>query len=125
MSVEEIDESEFSEPVKGDVNADGKLNAADAVMLQKWLTGVPDATLSNWKAADLYEDGVLNAFDLCMMKRELMNQNQYDDTPVLFINVNRIIMIRKTAGMAKITTNNHRQRKPVFSSIVQLRVSLR
>lgn len=92
MSVEEIDESEFSEPVKGDVNADGKLNAADAVMLQKWLTGVPDATLSNWKAADLYEDGVLNAFDLCMMKRELMNQNQYDDTPVLFINDYRIIM---------------------------------
>ena len=61
-------------------------------MLQKWLTGVPDATLSNWKAADLYEDGVLNAFDLCMMKRELMNQNQYDDTPVLFINDYRIIM---------------------------------
>ena len=85
MSIIEIDESEFTEPVKGDVNADGKFSVADVVMLKKWLICVHDVTLSNWKPADLCEDGVLNVFDLCMMKRELISQKQYDDTPVLLI----------------------------------------
>lgn len=75
MSIIEIDESEFTEPVKGDVNADGKFSVADVVMLQKWLICVHDVTLSNWKAADLCEDGVLNVFDLCMMKYELINKS--------------------------------------------------
>ncbi len=61
------------ESIKGDVNADGNFTVADVVMLQKWLLAVPDVTLSNWKAADLCEDGTLNVFDLCMMKRELVN----------------------------------------------------
>lgn len=60
------------EKVKGDINADGTLNVADVVLLQKWLLGVPDATLVDWKAADLCEDERLDVFDLCLMKRELV-----------------------------------------------------
>ena len=45
---------------------------ADAVLLQKWLLSVPDTTLPNWKAADLYEDERLNVFDLCLLKRMLI-----------------------------------------------------
>lgn len=63
------------EYVYGDINADGKFTIADVVMLQKWLLCVPDVTLANWKAAGLCEDGVLNVFDLCMMKRELINKS--------------------------------------------------
>ncbi len=74
-----------NDTIKGDVNADGNFTVADLVMLQKWLLAVPDVTLPNWKAADLCEDGTLNVFDLCMMKRELISQMQFDDTPVLFI----------------------------------------
>ncbi len=68
--------------LKGDVNADGKFTVADVVMLKKWLLAVPDVTLPNWKAADLCEDGVLNVFDLCMMKRELIGNtdNKQDMT---------------------------------------------
>lgn len=58
----------------GDVNADGKFNIADAVLLQKWILAVPNVSLPDWKAADLCEDGVINVFDLCMMKRMLINQ---------------------------------------------------
>lgn len=58
---------------KGDVNADGKFDIADVVVLQKWLLGTTDAALPNWKAADFYEDEMLNAFDLCMMRRELLS----------------------------------------------------
>ncbi len=60
--------------VKGDVNNDGEFNVSDVVLLQKWLLAVPDTELVNWRAADLCEDNKLNVFDLCLMKRELLNQ---------------------------------------------------
>jgi hypothetical protein len=58
----------------GDVNADRQFNVSDVVLLQKWLLAVPNAHLSNWSAADLCKDGKLNVFDLCLMKRELLNK---------------------------------------------------
>ena len=64
----------FEKPsfVKGDVNADGILDIADVVLLQKWLLAVPDTHLPQWRAADLCNDERLNVFDLCLMKRELL-----------------------------------------------------
>ncbi len=59
--------------LKGDINSDGKFNVSDAVILQKWLLNVPNIELADWKAADLCEDEELNVFDLCMMKRLLIN----------------------------------------------------
>lgn len=65
--------------IKGDVNMDGELNVADVVLLQKWLLAVPNTHLANWKAADLCEDGRLDVFDLCLMKRLLlMNGGLYE-----------------------------------------------
>ncbi|MBO5163039.1 MAG: dockerin type I repeat-containing protein [Ruminococcus sp.] len=55
----------------GDVNSDDRFNIADVVILQKWLLGKPDTVLMNWGAADLCSDGVLDVYDLCLMKREL------------------------------------------------------
>lgn len=55
------------ETVRGDANADGVFDSADAVMLQKWLVGKGD--LTDWKASDLYEDDTINVFDLCLMKK--------------------------------------------------------
>lgn len=63
-----------TDKTSGDVNNDGKFNITDIVLLQKWLLAVPDAELANWKAADLCEDRILNVFDLCMMKRELISK---------------------------------------------------
>lgn len=65
------------EPVKeieGDVNADGALNVIDVILLQKWLLAVPDAELTDWKAADLCEDNIINVFDLHLLKRMLIEQ---------------------------------------------------
>ncbi len=61
-----------SEPVRGDVNADGAFTLLDVVMLQKWILSAGGIT--DWEAGDLCEDGVLDVFDLCLMKRELMQQ---------------------------------------------------
>ena len=58
--------------IKGDVNADGVCNFADAELLQKWLLAVPDTALKNWKAADFNGDNRLDARDLSMMKHALI-----------------------------------------------------
>ena len=65
--------SEWSPQItEGDVNGDGKVTVADAVLLQKWLLAVPDTNLTNWKAADLCNDNRLDMFDLCLMRRKLI-----------------------------------------------------
>jgi len=61
-----------SEDIRGDVNMNGRLDVADVVLMQKWLLAIPDTELKNWKAGDLCEDGKLNVFDLCLVKRELL-----------------------------------------------------
>lgn len=58
--------------LKGDVNSDGEFTIADLVMLQKYLLSTSDIT--NWQAGDLYEDGILDVFDLCEMKKEFLNK---------------------------------------------------
>ena len=56
----------------GDINADGTFDHADAVLLQKWLLGVSDITLSNWKNGDMNTDEQLDARDLTLLKRALL-----------------------------------------------------
>ncbi len=57
--------------IKGDINDDGKADAADLVMLQKWILG--SGELTNWQNADLCEDGVIDAFDMAALRRLLLN----------------------------------------------------
>jgi beta-glucanase (GH16 family) len=77
---ESYPDSGWAEPVveptkvSGDVNCDGVLNVTDIVLLQKWLLAVPDTYLADWKAADLCEDDKLDVFDLCLMKRMLLEK---------------------------------------------------
>ena len=59
--------------VHGDVNSDGEFTVADAVSLQKWLLGAPDSELAHWRAADLCKDGRLDTFDLCLMRKDLLD----------------------------------------------------
>lgn len=64
------------ESIPGDVNADGSFNVADLILLQKWLLSVPDTKLADWKAGDLCEDNRLDVFDLCRMRRALLEKKQ-------------------------------------------------
>ncbi len=54
----------------GDVNADGVFSVLDVLMLQKWLLGA--GTLTDAPAGNLCPDGVLDVFDLGVMKRMLV-----------------------------------------------------
>ena len=58
------------EEIMGDVNANGIFSLADAVMLQKWLADAGEIT--NIHAGDLCADGLINIFDLNVMKKMLM-----------------------------------------------------
>ena len=78
VSFKEVNEPDYyytesetiSERIRGDVNADGEFNAADLVLLQRWLLSKPDSELADWKAGDLSENDRLDAFDMIMMRRE-------------------------------------------------------
>ena len=58
--------------VRGDINADGRLDVADLVLLNKWLLAAHDTQLPDWKAGDLCDDGRLDAFDLVLLRQELL-----------------------------------------------------
>lgn len=57
----------------GDCNNDGQFSVADILMLQKWLLN-DETELTNWQSADLDENGIIDVFDLCLMKQELINK---------------------------------------------------
>ncbi|MFQ9435585.1 MAG: dockerin type I repeat-containing protein [Ruminococcus callidus] len=56
--------------VAGDVNTDGKLTAADLVMLQKWL--IQSGSINNGRLGDLDGNGILNGIDLAMLRSLLI-----------------------------------------------------
>ncbi len=57
--------------VDGDVNDDGVFDISDVVTLQRWMFN--DSTkLKNLKAADLYNDEIINILDLCLIKYMLI-----------------------------------------------------
>lgn len=62
-----IIEPTASELIMGDVNADGTVSVADAVMMQKFILG--SGNLTDWKAGDLNADNRIDAFDLCLMRK--------------------------------------------------------
>ena len=70
----------------GDVNADGEFNIADLVLFQKWLLASPDAKLKNCQNVDLCNDGRLDVFDLCLMRRELV-ERRYNTEKELSITI--------------------------------------
>lgn len=55
---------------KGDADNNGIVNVNDAIMLQDWLLG--SGKLINWENVDLCEDGVIDVFDLCLLRRLLV-----------------------------------------------------
>ncbi len=65
-----------SETLRGDVNLDGRVNTSDAVLLQKYLLGIESLSEKQIQAAELCEDGTVNAFDLAFLKRMLLADNE-------------------------------------------------
>lgn len=56
--------------VKGDVNGDGEISAADLVMLRKWVSNT--GKLADTDAADVDENGAIDIFDFCALRKILI-----------------------------------------------------
>ena len=67
-------DSSNTEELKGDVNADGKFDSTDVIVLQKWLLGDNETEPDNIKAADFSDDDKIAIVDLCLMKNELIEK---------------------------------------------------
>lgn len=64
--------ADFFPQVSGDVNCDGAFNISDVVMFQRWILAVNDTRPADWKAADINEDDILDASDLCLMRKKML-----------------------------------------------------
>ncbi len=76
--------------VTGNINGDETFGVADVVTLQKWLLGAADVEIWNGAQADYNLDGKLDVFDLCLMRKKLVEQTNVnyvkpDVTPVYTI----------------------------------------
>lgn len=56
----------------GNINGDNEFNVADVLLFQKYILGGSDTEISDLKNADLNSDGVSDVFDLCLMKKKLL-----------------------------------------------------
>ena len=56
---------------EGDVTADGQVNTADVIAMQKWL--LCTGTMAAPENGDLDKDGAINGFDLAILKRRLLH----------------------------------------------------
>ncbi|MBQ8012412.1 MAG: polysaccharide deacetylase family protein [Oscillospiraceae bacterium] len=61
-------------PLAGDVNADGKLDVKDVILLQKYLLGLEELTQQQAENAALHPDDAVNAYDLAILKK-MLTQN--------------------------------------------------
>lgn len=64
----------------GDINRDYLTNISDVTLLSGWLTGKP-WKLSDWEAGDMNGDGRLDARDLTLLKRYLLDKAQRETVP--------------------------------------------
>ena len=59
--------------IMGDVDGDLKVGVSDIIMLQKWLLAVPGAGLTVPECGYINDDGVIDVFDLALLKRMVLN----------------------------------------------------
>ncbi|MBQ6181989.1 MAG: peptidoglycan DD-metalloendopeptidase family protein [Ruminococcus sp.] len=59
--------------IAGDANADGKVNIADVITLQKFMTGDQSYSSKQYEASDLDGDGIVNAFDLTLIRMDVLS----------------------------------------------------
>jgi len=60
--------------VRGDVDQNGVFELADFLLVRKWLLADRNTVLADWQAGDLDGNGRLNASDLTLLKRLLLDQ---------------------------------------------------
>ena len=60
--------------LSGDINADGNVNIADLLLLQKYLLNNTKFTSAQYIAADMDSDGKVNGFDMVLLRQTLLEK---------------------------------------------------
>ncbi len=60
--------------IEGDVNTDGTVSVLDVVALQKYLLTTVSLNADQCKNADMYNDDIVDAYDLAILKRVLLSK---------------------------------------------------
>ena len=71
-SIEFTPSDDAVEFAKGDVDLNGIVSIPDVVLLQKYLLNAQSINLSQFNIADINEDGRLDVFDLCLLKKKFV-----------------------------------------------------
>ena len=69
--------------LQGDLNSDGEINAADALIFKKWLMGTSDIKNSEIPAADLNNDGKVNIADFCLLKSKILETSENESSGIV------------------------------------------
>lgn len=62
----------LNEPMKGDINGDGKIDVTDVISLVNFILGTAEPTPAQFWAADFNGDGELNVLDVILMVRAII-----------------------------------------------------
>lgn len=87
MSVVQIEISGEAFTLKGDADADGDVDDADVAALTAWVLHKKGASISN-DNSDMNDDGVINAFDLGLLKQKIDKRIVPTETERTFENIN-------------------------------------
>ncbi len=79
---------------------------ADLVLLQKFLLNVPTETDLSDKDYDLNNDGKWNVFDLCILKRNLLNNQNHSNSNILTVYFSCTDTTEKIANYISLETNS-------------------
>ncbi|MCM1506299.1 MAG: dockerin type I repeat-containing protein [Ruminococcus flavefaciens] len=62
-------------PEYGDINIDGYINIADAVIFQRYLLGQTNLTQTQYACSDLNYDGTVDIFDMVLLRQQIIEVN--------------------------------------------------
>ncbi len=68
--IDNFSEPTKPDPVQGDADGDGTLAVTDVISIQRAI--LSGEKFPNWESCDFYPDGVINVFDLILMKKALL-----------------------------------------------------
>lgn len=68
--------------IKGDINFDGRINIADAVLLQRYILGTTRLDRMPYHRADMDRDGVVDVFDMVLMRKKIINTIMEDNNEI-------------------------------------------
>lgn len=87
-----------SQPAKGDINNNGKLDAGDAMLIQRFIVSLSSFTAENYKTADVNADGSVTSKDVVFILRCVVGLSSIKEEETPIVNEFEEIQAEVTSG---------------------------